>query len=1151
MPTLQADLDLQLEESLARVSELDDALFAAASRFSEELTAALAGAQVTAADVTIPVNADTSAAEAAVGDFVGTVDGEAAQLSLFADPAAAESAATDLLATIDGEEATISVDADTSAAEGALGDLADATDQVAKSATSGGQALGGLEQHAALLAGASGLAVGEVGGLREGASALGKDTALAAGGAFALAAGVTELFQAGLQATSAEQRFNAVIGETADQVERVHVGNLNEGLFELTARMGSTEAATRNAAATIFQFALNAGASRTQAAAFTDQIFALAARAVALNPALGDVTDVATRMEVGLGRARSAAQQFGIAISQAEINARALQDTGKTSASELTAYEKSVAGAEIALARYGDTLDQTVSKGSQNAAIQQRRLTAEFKGFLEEAGKPLVAPGIQVMRDAIPVAERFAEALALIARGALPVIEVALQLLGPLIQPAVVGFVALEVALKAASIANFTFATSSGVATAGLEAETATTAAATAGIIGFSGSIAATAGLALAGAAAYEGTTLVLHALFGESKDYTAALQAEADATQKVTSSTEGGLVPAFRKLVDATHDANNNVGTKSGLVDTLRAFKDVAEADVGSAARLAEQFKGNAVVYRGMQQILAEVNQKHTESAAAQAANAQAADRLAVAANNQQKLVDAAGASQRAFASGTGSATQALKDEQAASQGAKDALSLYKDELDAVLGIHIDEAEASIQFANSLQKITDSVQKNGAALGLDNQAQRDNEQSVIDSAKAAETLAEATFRRVQATDGDAAATKAANDSLARFTVQIRDTLLAQGLSADAADALLRSLNLLTAAGDPTALSIEAWGQAAATSAPKVAAAGAQVGTASADGAKTAGPKHKAAAESNFVQYIAGVLAKTKAIVDAASGAASAAVEALNEKDPSFEAAGNVAGESVANGFSKGKTSLVDRATEAANDAVRALNVTDPQFQAAGNVLAESVASGVTEGGGRIGDGIRAASANALGVASAQDTLWHQIGVAWSNGVAQGITDGAGAISQAGLDALNTANTVTTALLNANSPSRLTRDILGKPYAEGIAEGIRVAGPGVSAAALGVINDAVDSSVAGLATALAAGGPAAQRVISLPAGSVPAAVGAAPGVLAGGIVPAPGTGGGPLVNVEHLSVATPSLSPVDAGFEAARQLGAELWRMGV
>lgn len=289
-----------------------------------------------------------------------------------------------------------------------------------------GQSLVGVQAGA-------GLATGGVAGLASGASLLSGKAGLAASGVLILAAAAHELFLAGIDTVAAEQRWNQVMGDSAKAVAAVNVGSLNADLAELAVLMGSDDEAVMQATATIFQFAKNAGVADKDAAKFTETVAALAARAVALNPALGGVDTVMTSMSRGLATGGIRAQKFQIDLKGAEIEAHALDMTNKTLASDLSVTEKQMAGADLAAKKYGKTLGEDIAKGSKNALIQQRSLKQELNNLIEAAGKPLVMPILDLTREATPAVGAFAEVVSLLAQSALPLITAATGVLVPIL----------------------------------------------------------------------------------------------------------------------------------------------------------------------------------------------------------------------------------------------------------------------------------------------------------------------------------------------------------------------------------------------------------------------------------------------------------------------------------------------------------------------------------------------------------------------------------------------------------------------------------------------------------------------------------------------------------------------------------------------
>lgn len=401
-----------------------------------ELVAGIAAVTEGAAPAEIAVDANTESAAAEIGALVAAPE----QLELFADTAPASDAIDALLASVASDTPSVTVTADTGPAQDEIDALVETNAgesiDVPVSASGSEEASAGLESvkgAAEHLHGASEITAGSAAGLTTILGKMGPEGAAAAAGVAAITAGTTELFHAGLEAIGAEERFNRLLGEQAEAVRHVDVGSLNTDLFDLGEAFGSTDAQVENTTANLFQFAKNAGAGDDEASHFADQIAALSARAISLNPNLGTMSDVADTLAVRLARGGRFASNFGLSLTSAEINLRALQDTGKGTAAELTLYEKSAAAAEIATERYGASLDTIVAAGSKNAQVEVEALSAEFHNAVEEIGKPLVAPVIDVLHDAIEPGKEVAAIFAELGEIGLPLLDAGLHLAaGPL-----------------------------------------------------------------------------------------------------------------------------------------------------------------------------------------------------------------------------------------------------------------------------------------------------------------------------------------------------------------------------------------------------------------------------------------------------------------------------------------------------------------------------------------------------------------------------------------------------------------------------------------------------------------------------------------------------------------------------------------------
>lgn len=251
-----------------------------------------------------------------------------------------------------------------------------------------------------------------------------------AGTTLGVAAGFTALFQAGQANVASFERANQVLGQSADLIERIDVGGLSGDLGDLAARAGSSDNALRNAASSASQMGLASGKSTAEVADFANKVSALALRAVAMNPALGDAGNVAERLNTVLARGGRFLNRYGLDLTAAEITLRALADTGKTSVADLTLFERSVAGADIAVEKLGASIGRDFETGTQQATLRLRALKTAIGDAFAEAGAPLIAPTIEGLESLAEASTGVSEILGQIGRTVIPPIAAGMESLG-------------------------------------------------------------------------------------------------------------------------------------------------------------------------------------------------------------------------------------------------------------------------------------------------------------------------------------------------------------------------------------------------------------------------------------------------------------------------------------------------------------------------------------------------------------------------------------------------------------------------------------------------------------------------------------------------------------------------------------------------
>lgn len=460
---VRESLELDLAGAIASVDKIGEALAAAVAAFRTDLTDAL-GSQavavtvdsagivsgiddaVSSAEAVVSVSADADGITESIDEAVASADPqlslfdvdtsgitESVQLALFdADtvvPVDADaSGVTDAVeAAVKESDATITPEVDTSSIKEGLSESGDAAKEAGKQFQDASSKLTDVASGATSSATSVGALAGSVAGMAKSVPVLGAVAAGVAG----IVAFADKAFESAVQVQAGLLREKQAFGDLSDEVERVNVGNLDTSLADLNLTLGSTTTQTRQALATLGQLGASAGAPREEVAKTADQVAALAARAVALNPALGSVGDVTEALTTRLARGGRFAQIYNIALSQQEIKARAVSDANGDLSAANDRYRLTAAAAALATEKYGDTLQQSIAQGAQNPVIQLRQLETQTKKVVAEVGAPLVAPVFDILREAQPVLGSAIQLVGSLARAGLPGVAAASKAAAP------------------------------------------------------------------------------------------------------------------------------------------------------------------------------------------------------------------------------------------------------------------------------------------------------------------------------------------------------------------------------------------------------------------------------------------------------------------------------------------------------------------------------------------------------------------------------------------------------------------------------------------------------------------------------------------------------------------------------------------------
>lgn len=377
-------------------------------------------AAVESTDPAVTVEADAAAVVAAIEEAILAADRD---VSLQAITDTITDAIEDAVAAAD---ATVELDVDTSAAEGSLGQLGSAGDETAEE-------IGGTTDALGALQGTSQLAAGDLAGVSATLGAVSARGSLVAGVGLAIATALSATSGAALESDTAQRRYNDALGEYAERINRVGITGFADDLETLAERTGNSDEALKLAAARLFEFGESSGQAAPRVADTTEQILLLATRASVVNPTLGDAGAAAERLTGALARGGRTLIDFGIALTPAQIEARALADNVGKSSEELTVYDRAAAGAALATEQLGDRLRTDIVDAADQPAIALRQLREEFGNALEVIGQPLLQPLIDASREGQPILLDLAETFGELASTVLPSFIDALRVAAPVV----------------------------------------------------------------------------------------------------------------------------------------------------------------------------------------------------------------------------------------------------------------------------------------------------------------------------------------------------------------------------------------------------------------------------------------------------------------------------------------------------------------------------------------------------------------------------------------------------------------------------------------------------------------------------------------------------------------------------------------------
>lgn len=455
-------IDTELQDLTGTV-EIDDTQLAAADE------------EIAALDEEISGLSDVSLLDGAFDDLIsgaGTADDYLAaldaSLGLTIDDAETAATAADSL----GTALTDAAQADFSNSSAQIHDIGSEAEQAASEVGSLGGALGTTGEAAGELVGgigqlgtAGGIAGGElesVGGIATTlgesfsgavekteslATAMGADLgpeATALIGTLAglgVAAGVfgtvvDKIVSQAIDLQSAQERLDIATHGEAESFQDLSTAGLGvlDTQEKLATALGATAAATDQAnAKQALLIEQNTKLTDEQKKQFEVNLSLISANATTI----GLQQDYAAALDgsiKGLANYQRAGLAYGVALSKQDIEQEQATLGIDGTFSSLDRTTKAYIVSEAAVAKYGDSMRSNVAEANKISALSFASVEAEFKNFLGELGKPIIAPALDLIKAAEPFGRDFAEVFGSLAQVALPPLTAVLHTLEPLVK---------------------------------------------------------------------------------------------------------------------------------------------------------------------------------------------------------------------------------------------------------------------------------------------------------------------------------------------------------------------------------------------------------------------------------------------------------------------------------------------------------------------------------------------------------------------------------------------------------------------------------------------------------------------------------------------------------------------------------------------
>ena len=148
------------------------------------------------------------------------------------------------------------------------------------------------------------------------------------------------------------------------------------------------------------------GATEDESADLSIRMATLAGDVASFSNAAGGAPAVLAALQSAINGEREALKTYGIAVTEVEVQQRALMDTGKTHAEDLTKLEKALATVEIAYSKASKAVGD-LDRTQDSTANSLRRANAGWKEAQVQIGEaliPAIAALIPIFETVVPLA---------------------------------------------------------------------------------------------------------------------------------------------------------------------------------------------------------------------------------------------------------------------------------------------------------------------------------------------------------------------------------------------------------------------------------------------------------------------------------------------------------------------------------------------------------------------------------------------------------------------------------------------------------------------------------------------------------------------------------------------------------------------------